>query len=366
MTQRKRKIRVALVNLPQCVPELMYTPRVRKAYTETAQILPNLSLAYLAAGLEREGFEVLFIEAFALGLSVDEIGRKLREFQPVAVGYNLITETFLESLACIRAVRERCPIPNVVGGMHLSLYPGETLSHQCIDYGIIGEGWEAMPELLHALADGGAGLDAVRGLIFRRDGMVVRNPARDAVTQLETFPFPARRLLPINAYNCVMSKRHPITVMISSYGCPFHCAYCDVGNLGYQMRSAASVVAEMRECRSKYGIREIWFQDETFTLKEERILAICEAIRSEGLDITWSIRTRVELVSRAMLREMRSAGCFKIHFGVESADPTVLEHLNRNIPLEKIRCAFAWAKEEKISTLAFFMIGNPGEDRASI
>jgi radical SAM superfamily enzyme YgiQ (UPF0313 family) len=132
------------------------------------------------------------------------------------------------------------------------------------------------------------------------------------------------------------------------------------------MRSVESVIAEMQECRERYGIREIWFQDETFTLNPGRVQAICEAIRRAGLDITWSIRTRADLVSPEMLAAMKGAGCFKIHFGVESADPDVLARLGRSIPLERMQEAFSWAREAGISTLAFFMIGNPGEDRPAL
>jgi radical SAM superfamily enzyme YgiQ (UPF0313 family) len=362
----KKRIRVALVNLPQAVPDLMYTPRVRKAYTSTAQILPNLSLAYLAGQLEREGFEVLYVEAFALKLSAAEIVERLRTFDPAAVGFNLITENFLDSLPYIRLIKEALSIPVVVGGMHLSLYPRETLSHGFIDYGIAGEGWRSFPALLRAIAGGGRDTGGVAGLVRREGGGVACAAPDEGPTPLDRMPFPARHLLPNEAYSCVMSKRHPVTVMISSYGCPFKCAYCDVGTLGHQMRSAECVVGEMEECRERHGIREVWFQDETFTLNPARVLAICQAIRRKGLDIHWSVRTRADLVTREMLREMKEAGCFKMHFGVESADPAVLQRLGRSIPLERMREAFAWAGEAGISTLAFFMIGNPGEDRAAI
>ncbi|MDD5556365.1 MAG: radical SAM protein [bacterium] len=358
--------RVALVNLPQAVPELMYTEKVRRAYTDVAQILPNLSLAYLAGALEREGFDVNYIEAFALKMSPRDIAEELVRFRPAAVCYNLITESFLDVLPSIAAVRERYPLPVIVGGMHMGIYPRETLSHSCIDYGIVGEGWESLPALLRALEEGSGDLEHVNGLIHRRNGAVRETPRRDRGTSLEEVPFPARHLLPNHAYRCVMSKRRPITVMISSYGCPFKCAYCDVGSITYQMRSAGHVIDEIEECYRRHGIREIWFQDETFTLSPDRVFAICDAIRTRGIDVLWSVRTRADLVNPEMLKAMHQAGCFKIHMGVESGDAEVLRMLSRSIPLERIRAAFAWAREAGISTLAFFMIGNPGEDRVSL
>lgn len=363
---QKRGIRVALVNLPQVVPELMHIPRVRRAYTETAQVLPNLSLAYLAADLEKKGFEVKYVEAFALRMSVDEITKELAAFNPRAVCYNLITETFLNSLFYIKEISARFPAPVIVGGLHLSLYPSETLMHECIDFGIIGEGWTSLPQLLRALGETKPDLSHIKGLVYKSDGRIATTQKSDSNTLFESVSFPARHLLPNHAYNCVMSKRFPITVMISSYGCPFKCTYCDVGSITYQMRSAEGVVNEMTECRQKHDIREIWFQDETFTLNQKRVLAICEALCSSGLDVIWSVRTRADLVNPEILRAMKKAGCFKIHFGIESADPRVLEKLGRSVSVEKIKAAFAWTKETGISTMAFFMIGNPAEERDAI
>jgi len=362
----KKGIRVALVNLPQTVPELMHVPRVRKAYTDTAQVLPNLSLAYLAAELEKRGFEVKYIEAFALRMSVDKIVEELTAFKPRAVCYNLITETFLNSLSYIKEISARFSAPAIVGGLHLSLYPRETLMHECIDFGIIGEGWTNLPQLLLTIGESKPDPSSIKGLIYKSDGQIITTQKNDSSTLFENVPFPARHLLPNHAYNCVMSKRFPITVMISSYGCPFKCTYCDVGSITYQMRSAESVINEITECRQKHNIREIWFQDETFTLNQKRVLTICDALCSSGLDVIWSVRTRADLVNPEILRAMKKAGCFKIHFGIESADPHVLKRLGRSVPVDKIRAAFAWAKEAGISTMAFFMIGNPDEDRDAI
>ncbi len=343
----------------------MYTEKVWRQYTRSAQVLPNLPSAYLAAWLEKAGIEVKIIDAFAERLSVEETARRAREFNPLAVGYNLITENFLDTLGGIRGVKELTGIPTIAGGLHMSLYPAETLTHPAIDYGVNGEGWNTLPELLECL-ESGSDPSSVRGICYREEGEYRATPLRPDSLTLEDVPFPARHLLPNDRYTTVMSRQWPITVMVSALGCPFQCAYCDVPHDRYQARSAGHVVAEMEECVQRFGIREIWFQDESFTIDRNRSAEISESLLSRGVKVRWSIRTRPDLLDPETLKLMKRAGLMKVHLGVESGSPEVLERLNRKMDLETIRRAVRLAREEGITTLGFFMIGLPGETPADL
>ncbi len=344
----------------QEVPRPMYTEKVWRQYTRSAQVLPNMPSAYLAAWLEKEGFEVRIIDAFAERLSVEETARRAKEFNPVAVGYNLITENFLDTLPWIKEIKKFTGIPVIVGGLHMSLYPRETMTHPEIDYGVTGEGWRTLPEMIRVVAAGGDP-STVRGICYRAEGEFRATEPRPDTLTLEDVPFPARHLLPNDRYTTVMSREWPITVMVSALGCPFRCAYCDVPADRYQARSADHVVAEMEECVKRFGIREIWFQDESFTIDGKRVGEICETLLSRGLKVAWSIRTRPDLVDRETLKLMKRAGLMKVHLGVESGSPEVLKRLNRPTDLEVVRRAVRWSREEGVTTLGFYMIGLPGE-----
>ncbi len=364
-------VKVAFVNPRQVVPEKQYTKRVQRAYSEVGQVLPNLSTAYLAGYLEEEGFDVRIIDANVLRLTPHDTARELREFGAGLIGYNLITPTFLDSLHWISTIKSFYGAPTVIGGVHMNNYPEETLSHGCIDFGVKGEGWVTLTELCRALEEGGDGLSKngrsknglskIRGLYYREDGRPVMTGPREEHIHLDEVPFPARHLLPNEKYTTVLSKRWPITVMLSGSGCPYKCIYCDIALLEEERRAPDRVVEEMVLCRGRLGIREFWFQDENFTTEEERVYRFCEEIHRRGLKSSWSIRTRPDDVTEPMLRTMRSAGCFKIHYGIESGDEGVLEGIGRNIPLEKIRRALAATKRQDIDTLGFFIVGSPGE-----
>jgi len=344
----------------------MYTEKVWKQYTRIAQIMPNLPIAYLAALLEKLSYNVHVIDIFAWKYSLDEAVRAIKRHNPDVLCYNLITENCLNTINWITKIKEAIPVPTIVGGLHMALYPEESLTHKAIDFGVTGEGWKTLPELLQAIESREVDYSGIQGICYSRDGQFIRTAPREDTVLLEEVPFPARHLLPNEKYNTIMTKEWPITVMVSALGCPFRCAYCDVPADSYQSRSAEHVVDEMEECVKKLGIREIWFQDETFTISEKRVYEICDLIQSRDIKVRWSIRTRADCINREMLMEMARAGCKKVHYGIESADLDVLKELNRDIPLETIRAAVRWAKEADIMRLGFYMIGLPGETEESI
>lgn len=358
-------MRIVFINPPMAVTEQIYTKRVARQYTASAYVLPHTSIAYLAGYLLKAGVEVEIIDAFALDLSLAETAERVKRSAPLAVGYSLCTQNFLNSLSWIEGIKAATGIPTVVGGLQMSVYPREVLSYSAVDYGVIGDGWETLPELLECLASGGD-LSRVRGICYREEGEYRATEERPRRFTLEDVPFMARQLLPNDRYTTVMTRRWPITIMLSALGCPMRCAYCDVPPDRYQARSPGHVVEEIAECVEKFGIREILFQDETFTLGRSRVLEICELIRSRGLEVDWSIRARPDYVDREILEAMKGAGLSKINLGIESGNPEILRKMNRDIPLDQVRRAVAWTKEAGITTLGFFIVGFPGETASDV
>ena len=353
-------MRISLINLPASVPGLMYVPRIRRAYTEIGQVLPNLSLLYLAAWLRKNGHEVSYIEAFALRMNLAEIVREIKIIQPDLLGFNLITETFESSMKWIEKIKNAVKLPVIAGGTHMRFFAKETLTHSSIDYVATGEGWFTFLELLETL-EGKKNISGIPGIGYRREGNVTINPPRKETLSLEQAPLPARDLIPNDAYTTLLSRRWPVTVALSSSGCSHRCLYCDIGALPLSFRSAGSMLAEIRECHERFGIREIHYQDETFTLKRERVLEFCSGLEKEKLPVKFSIRTRPDALDEELLRRLARAGCYKVHLGIESGDEKVLKNLGREAPLHKTKEAVFLCRKYGILTLGFVMVGNPGE-----
>ncbi len=348
----------------QMVNKCFYTASIWKNYSKNAILAPPLGMVYLAALLRDKGYEAKFIDANILNLSYEEIIKQLNEFKPDYVLYNGITDNLQDTLSWIKKIKDEYMKPVIIGGPHMEIYPEETLTHECLDYGVVGDGWETLPELLDAL-ENNRDLTKVKGLVFRDNGKVILTEERPKTVSLEDVPFPARDLLPNEKYDTVLSKARPITIMITALGCPFKCTYCCT-DTNLRARSAEHIVAEVEECINRYGIKEIEFYDETFTVNKKKMNKFLDLVEEKGLKFYWSVRTRVDCVDKELLGRMSKNGCIRINFGIESGDEAVLKGINRNMSIDTIRDAVKWSKEAGIMTFGFFMIGLPQDTKESI
>lgn len=336
-----------------------------KTVKENYGIFPSLSLLYVAGILEKAGCEVLFIDAHAEGLTLDETVDRLRRFGPSFVGYTLTTYLFFQSMAWIKAIREKVEVPVIVGGVHLSIYPRETLTYPELDYAVTGEAEIALPALLDALVRR-RNLADVRGIAFRQaDGTVVVTP-KAADCDVDEAPFPARHLIDNSIYYSFISQYKNFTCFITSRGCPYKCIFCEQGSKPFRARSPKNVVDELEIAVKEQGIRELDFFDSSFTIRKERVIAISEEIQRRKLDIVWAARTRVDCITDDVLAAMRKAGCNRIYYGIESGNREILQTLKKSTSLEMYRDVVSRTKAHGINTFGYFMVGNPYETEATI
>jgi radical SAM superfamily enzyme YgiQ (UPF0313 family) len=122
----------------------------------------------------------------------------------------------------------------------------------------------------------------------------------------------------------------------------------------------------MEELVKKHGAREIKFFDDTFTLLEERVGEICEEIIKRKINVPWSCLTRVDRVSRDLLKLMKRAGCWQVVYGLESGSPEILKKIKKGTTIEEAWNAVKWSQDAKLSVRATFVLGLPGETEATI
>jgi radical SAM superfamily enzyme YgiQ (UPF0313 family) len=341
-----------------------------KVVKENYGIFPSLSLLYVAGILEEAGCEVLFIDAHAENLGLDETIVRLKTFSPDFVGYTITTYLFFQTLSWIQAIKAQVGAPTILGGVHLSIYPKETLSYVDIDYAVTGEAEQTLPELLQALV-AGSPLENVDGIAFRKNGpvseggeVIVTPPA--ATVDVNAAPMPARHLIDNTLYYSFISHYRNFTAFISSRGCPYKCIFCEQGSKAFRARSPHNVGEELEVANRELGIREFDFFDSSFTIRKDRVFAICDEIKRRKLDIVWAARTRVDCVTPDMLRAMRAAGCIRIYYGVESGNREILKVLKKSTSLELIREVVSETKKAGINTFGYFMIGNPLETDTTV
>ncbi len=351
---------VLLLSPPQdLTSNLAHSGRV----IQSAGNYPPLGLAYLAGTLTDNGYSVTIRDLTAQPLEPEVLKKYLESLSPQVVGVGAMTLDLdvLDSLFhLLRQVLEDTCL--VLGGPCMEDHPKEVLQRfPQLDLAIRGEGEFTLLEVVQSV-DSGRQLFNIPGTFFRQNDEVIAGPARLVVSDLDNIPIPAFELIDFSLYSPALAKESRFATLYSSRGCPFKCSYCHRQSWLTTVRnhSAERVVLEL-EYLYHMGVSEIKFYDETFTLNRKRVIEICRLICEKGLQIRWEIRTRPELFDSELAGELRKAGCYRVCLGVEGGSQERMARMGRSHSMEQVESAFAAAHEQKMSTLAFFMIGYPGD-----
>lgn len=358
-------MRVLLINPPI---DNMITTNVPTYVDEERGYNPPLGIMYVAAYAEKyTDHTIEILDVLAEELDYKGVEEEVRKRKPDVVGITAMTFTLIDVIKIAKIIKKvDDEIKIVLGGPHVHIYPNETINIPEIDFLVLGEGEITFTELIQNIDDYD-NLKNVKGLVFINEEEIINTGLRDFIEDLDSIPFPARHLTKVGLYKSLLAKRSTVTTMMTTRGCPYKCIFCDRPHLGkvFRARSAENVVREMEEC-VEMGINEFILYDDTFTIERQRVLDVCELIENKRLDIGWDIRARVNTVDKEMLIKLKTAGCERIHYGVESANPDILKLLKKGITISQVEKAFEMTKEAGIETLAYFMIGSPTETRDQI
>ena len=279
-------------------------------------VYPPIQLAYVAAALERAGHAVEIVDAEASQADPGEVLEAARRSAPEVIGMPCSQDAFKDEIAFCRALGESTAALRVLFGPMAQNHPDDCLEAGQADVVILGEPDLAFEELLDA--DQKGRIDAMPGIVFRRDQQTVRNEGLHRVEDLDALPLPARHLLDHRLYH-YPGNRQRMTTIHSSRGCPIDCPFCAyVFTEGKQLRerSAANIVEEMREAHEEHGIALFVFRDPIFTLNRGRILEMCSELGRRKLKVEWICETALRFLDDELLEKMRDAGCTGLSFGV--------------------------------------------------
>lgn len=341
---------------------------VSPSWGEMINSYPPLGLAYLAGVLEKSNHGVkIFDFGLEPDLQANIQARKILSFRPGVIGISSLTNTYYSAIELAKSIKDKDKnIPIVMGGPHPTIFPEETLQNLCVDFVVFGEGEHSLLELVNTLKD--KKFKKIKGLAFKDKQGIKINPPRPLIKDLDDLPFPARHLLELDKYPLRDTEGNLMATIMSSRGCPYGCTYCFKGIFGrrYRIRSAENVVDELEQVKNKFGINSFYFIDDLFTFDKKRVFEIVRLIQKRGLNLTWQCLSRVDQVTPQMLKEMRKAGCNRIHFGIESGNEKILKAINKQITIGQVKKAIKWCKKVGIYSKGYFMIGLPGDDKKTI
>ncbi|HDQ06982.1 MAG TPA: radical SAM protein [Candidatus Bathyarchaeota archaeon] len=380
-------MRVCLINPPRLHPKAWGKPIV----------YPPIGIAYVAAVLEKQ-HEVSIIDAptegwknlqqiheanYRMGLTNEEIAYRIKRWSPDIVEINIPFSGWSKAAFEVASVAKGVDrdIVTVLDGLHPSARPEDCLSNPDIDFVVRGEPEYTMLELVGALEKGVTveDLKKIEGIGFTKNGKTVITPPRPEIRDLDSLPFPARHLLPMDIYFEAI-KENPIrgkiskryTIIITSRGCPHRCIFCSnhiVMGKTWRGRSPENVVDELEQIVSTYSIKQIDFFDENMTLVKKRVEDICALIMERGLDIDWYVPNgvRADTLDEELLKKMSAAGCKEIRVAAESGVQRVVnEIIKKNLDLRDVEKAVVLAKKVGMKIGVFLMLGLIGETKEDI
>jgi anaerobic magnesium-protoporphyrin IX monomethyl ester cyclase len=330
-------------------------------------LFPPVGLAYIAAVLEQEDFEVRIIDCPICEINHEKLRANLASFEPTLIGIASMTSTIPSALKSARVAKEACPDAKVImGGPHATFADKQILTEEAaVDIVVRGEGEETLLELAQH-SPKLEKLHEIKGITFRKNDQIIQTPDRPFIQNLDELPRPAYKYIPIEKYRTNGKKVLPI---MTSRGCPFQCTFCVASQMfgaKFRARSPKNVVDELEWLRDVYGAEGVSFHDDTLTFDRKRILDICDEIMERKIGLPWGCGTRADAVSKEVLAKMRKAQCNEVYFGVESACQKILDSVKKSVSVEQCEKAVKWAKEEGLFVGVSSIIGYPGETKETM
>jgi len=343
-----------------------------KSIKKVLNIVPPLGIAYIAAVLEKMGIGTRIIDC-AIGISFDDLYKRILEESPDIIGITSTTPAFVKTKRLASFIREQLPATKIlIGGAQLTALPFETMKTGLFDIGVIGEGELTVERLFKNYKNKRfESLDRVRGIIYKDETGIHQNEDQDFINDLDSIPMPARHLLPHPGFyrpTPASCRRVPYAVIMTSRGCPSQCTFCDrkIFGMRCRMRSVSNIFQEIEKVVADYGVKEIRFFDDTFTLNKKRVYEICDEFEKRGLKLSWTCLTKAACVDGPLLKRMKKAGCWQVLYGFESGDDRMLKLLKKGNTVQMNKKATRLTKEAGLEVRGDFIVGTPGETWESL
>jgi len=345
-----------------------------------------LGLLYLGASLKRAGYDVDIVDSpfegytnlrpegeyITYGLSDQAFKKRIKTLNLDIVGVtSMFTAQQKIALYHCDLIKQVKDVPVILGGIHPSLDPINSVKHPSVDYVVIGEGEYRLPHLVESIENGRE--PALDGIASKKRII----PMTQRITDLDALAPADRSLINMDEYIRIgipmapFSLKDRVAEVMTSRGCPYHCNFCSTVNYWgrhFRTRSVDNVIDEITGLKRNYGIEEIQFIDDNITANPARAKEIFKRMNGLNLSFCTPHGLKIDTLDKEMINLMADAGAYQLTFAVESGSQRVLkEIIHKHIPEQrKVKDLIDICHERDINVHGLFIVGFPGETREEI
>jgi radical SAM superfamily enzyme YgiQ (UPF0313 family) len=345
---------------------LLIKPSGRHGLSYAFDLIPT-GLEYIAATLEGIVEQVTILDLEMERRPFEEVVKEsLLTLNPDLVGITMSATEHSEGLEIARLAKARGAV-TVMGGYHPTGIPDELLSHPQVDLVVRGEGEMTIRELVLK-----GGPEGVEGVSYKKDGMVIHNPDRDFIEDLDSLPFPARHLRRY-AYGTRLMRDREYDVLTTSRGCWGRCTFCCEPSMSkgqQRYRSPEKVMKEILEIVSFHNGKplSIDISDPHFMGSPELVEQLCDLLAPHKLDIRFGVKVRADSVAEhpEIVRKMIAVGIEGFEMGIESPNmgdiKSVAKGMSTNVHVHAVNNIKKWGGNAG----GTFVIGLPDQTEEQI
>jgi len=319
-----------------------------------------LGVAVVAAGLAREGHQVVQFDYLAAGESDDRLRERVAEVAPQYVCISIRNLDNCDSVSpasypetarrLVQVCREAAGVPVIVGGAGFSILPEAMLAFTGADHGVVGEGERALPALISDLAAGRP---------------VPRLVAGGPLLAGADMPSPLLDQALVDYY----LGRSGMINLQTKRGCPHRCAYCSYPSLeGHRLRfrDPAAVVDDLERAKTAHGASSFFITDSIFNDAQGHYLRVAEEIIRRGLEIRWCCYMRPSGFGRAEAALLKRAGLYAAELGTDAGCDVTLAAMNKGFSFDEVLAVNEACADEHLPVAHFIMFGGPDETHETV
>jgi anaerobic magnesium-protoporphyrin IX monomethyl ester cyclase len=322
-----------------------------RIHKEDIEVVP-IGLFYIGAVLKENHYDVEILNWHDIQKTPEKIKDILVSKNPDIIGMSIVHANRWGGIEIARIAKTIKPdIKIVFGGIGATFLYEHLLTHfKEIDFCVLGEGEYTFLQLVQWLESTKDFIpDTISGIAYRKENKIIANASQDLINNPDDLPDPARYF----AFQHVCLSR----------GCPGNCTFCGSPQFWkhrIRFHSAEYFVDQLERLYRK-GVNFFYISDDTFALKKDLAIKVCEEICRRRLFISWAAICRIADINEHVLYHMRKAGCVQISYGIESGAEKIRKYLNKPIKTGMIKKVFSLTTAYGILPRAYFIYGCPEE-----